>query len=311
MPLPPPAQFLLDQPYSRRALLPPVGDQVNTQGGRVPGLLLHWGQVHDEGVVADAANAGRLKPILASPGAKGYEREKIGGHKQAADWIRRKAPQTDAEWDQTVDDAVAAQFQLRTAGLILPSRLLSQPDWPDGLQSALDAARRGAARHPTADMLVNLILGEPWILDPRLRRTLLNQFTDLPEDLGAAIHIHWSSPERPDQPASLEALRIVVSALANDGRRVLLVEAAGWAGWRLPGAPGASRQGSRARAGDATRRSSGAPRVSPPLASRGSSTTTCSTTCARPPKPGCWPRTATTSARAASAGSSRPRHLEP
>jgi hypothetical protein len=230
MPLPPPAQFLLDQPYSKRALLPPVGQEVYIQGGRVPGLLLHWGQVHDEGVVADAASAGRLMPILASPGAKGYGREKIGGHKQAADWIRRKAPQTAAEWDQTVDDAVAAQFQLGTAGLILPSRLRSQPDWPDGLQSALDAARRATAGHPTGDMLVNLIIEEPWILEARLRRTLLNQFTDLPEGLGAAIHIHWSSPERPDQPASLEALRIVVSALANDGRRVLLIES-GRLGW--------------------------------------------------------------------------------
>lgn len=230
MTLPVAPQLLLDQPYARRALLPPVGVEVVSQGGQTPGLLLHWGQVHDEGVHADAAGAAPLSPILASPGAVGYDREKIGRHKQAASWIRRPAPKTNAEWDRTVDEAVAAQTKLNSAGLILPSRLLSQADWPDGLQAVLDAARRGAARHPTVDMLVNVIVEEPWIVDVRLRRTLLNQFTDLPEDLGAAIHVHWSASDVPDKPHALAALRTIVSALASDGRRVLLVES-GRLGW--------------------------------------------------------------------------------
>ncbi len=79
-------------------------------------------------------------------------------------------------------------------------------------------------------MLANVIVDECWLLDPRLRRTLLNQFTDLPEDVGAAVHIHWSAADIPDKGPSLEALRVVVSALAQDGRRVLLVEA-GRVGW--------------------------------------------------------------------------------
>lgn len=230
MALPAAPQLLLDQPYNRRALLPPVGSEVGDQGGRPPGLLLHWGKVADEGVRSDASNAGRLSPKLASPGAVRYERDKIGGHREAASWIRRRAPRSSTEWDLTVDEAVVAQQQLGTAGLIVPSRLLRATDWPDGLQAALDAARRAAVRHPTADMLVNVIVEEPWILDPRLRRTLLNQFTDLPEDLGAAIHIHWSAPDMPGRWQALEALRIVVSALSSDGRRVLLVES-GRLGW--------------------------------------------------------------------------------
>lgn len=230
MPLPAAPHFLLDQPYQKRNLLIQVGAEVVNQGGRPPGLLLHWGQVHDEGVIGDAASARHLAPILASPGAIRYGRDKIGGHKEAASWIRRKAPSTHTEWDQTVDEAMVAQQLLSAAGLIVPSRLLTQADWPDGLQAVLDAARRAAGRHPTADMLVNVIVEECWILDPRLRRTLLNQFTDLPENIGAAVHIHWAAPDVPDRGSSLDALRVVVSALAGDGRRVLLVET-GRLGW--------------------------------------------------------------------------------
>ncbi|MGA2165566.1 MAG: hypothetical protein ABSH36_14015 [Solirubrobacteraceae bacterium] len=230
MPLPAAPHFLLDQPYQKRDVLIRVGPEGANQGGRPPGLLLHWGQVHDEGVKGDAASGSQLAPLMASPGAARYERDKIGGHKEAASWIRRKAPSTHAEWDTTVDEAIVAQQLLGTAGLIVPTRLLAQADWPDGLQETLDAARRAAARHPTTDMSVNLILDERWIRDSRLRRTLLNQFTDLPEGIGAAVHIHWSAPDVPDRSASLEALRVVVSALAGDGRRVLLVEA-GRLGW--------------------------------------------------------------------------------
>lgn len=230
MTLPAGPHLLLDQPYARRALLPPVGDEVANQGGVPPGLLLHWGNVSDNGVGDDAASRGQLSPLVASPGAVDYERATIGGHRAAASWIQRTAPATIAEWDRTVDEAVIAQQLLGTDGLILPSRRLGQPDWPDGLQEALDAARRAAGRHPTADMLINLIIEQPWITDRRLRRTLLNQFTDLPEDLGAAIHIHWSAADVPNQPDALEALRTVVAALAADRRRVLLVES-GRLGW--------------------------------------------------------------------------------
>jgi len=230
MALPIAPQLLLGQSYMKRALLPPVGDAVVAQGGRPPGLLLHWDHVHEDGVHDDALNPGQLSPVLASPGATRYSRVKIGGHRHAAPWIRRAAPSSPANWDRAIDEAVAAQQGLRTPGLIIPSRLLSQPDWPDGLQEVLDAARRAAARHPTSNMLINLIVDEHWVLDPRLRRTLLNQFTDLPPDLGAAVHIHWSAPDSPDRPPSLESLRVIVSALAADNRRVLLVEA-GRVGW--------------------------------------------------------------------------------
>ncbi len=148
MSLPASPRFLLDQPYLKRGLLMPIGAEVINQGGRPPGLLLHWDKVHDEGVINDATTSARqLAPLMASPGAVRYERDKIGGHKAAALWIRRKAPSMPAEWDRTVDEAIAAQQKLGTAGLMIPSRLLTQVDWPDGLQASLDAVRRAARRH--------------------------------------------------------------------------------------------------------------------------------------------------------------------
>jgi len=230
MALPPAPVLLLAQGYKGRDRLVPIGTSRVAAGAAAPGLLLNWGQVHNEGVIADAANAAPLTPVLVSPGAVGYNRATIGGHKAAASWIQRHAPQTVAEWDRTIDEAVAAQQALGVAGTILPSRQLGPADWPDGVQDALDAARRAFVHHGGKEILVGLIIDERWITDLRLRRTLLNQFTDLPPQLGAAIHVHWSSSDVPNQPHTLSALRTVVQALAEDNRRVLLVEAGGL-GW--------------------------------------------------------------------------------
>jgi len=263
MALPPAPVLLLSQGYKGRDRLVPVGRSRVAVGGEPPGLLLNWGQVHNDGVVADASNAAPLRPVLASPGAVGYSRATIGGHKAAASWIQRRAPHTTAEWDLTVDEAIAAQQSLGTPGMVLPSRQLGPADWPDGVQDALDAARRACVRHGGGDMLVGLILDEPWITDVRLRRTLLNQFTDLPPQLGAAIHVHWSSSDTPNQPRNLSALRTVVRALAEDDRRVLLVEAGGlgwlaiaWGAW---GFSAGLSQASWRRSTEVVRRAKGQP----------------------------------------------------
>lgn len=230
MPLPPAPVLLLGQGYQNRDLLVPIGEAKVNLGEPSPGLLASWGEVHDEGVRAAAADSAPLSPVLANPGARVYDRATIGGHKAAASWVQRKAPENTAAWDQAMDEAVAAQQSLSTGGIILPSRRLAAADWPDGLQDALDAARRIGTRLGESDVLAGLILDEPWITDVRLRRTLLNQFTDLPPQLGAAIHIHWSSANAANEPRALADLRTVVSALAQDNRRVLLVEA-GVLGW--------------------------------------------------------------------------------
>ena len=263
MALPPAPVLFLGQGYKGRDRLVPVGKSRAAAAGAAPGLLLSWGQVHNDGVMADAANAGPLEPILASPGAVGYSRATIGGHKAAASWIQRRAPHTTAEWDQTVDEAVLAQQALGLPGIILPSRQLGPADWPDGVQDALDAARRACVRHGGNDMLVGLILDERWITDVRLRRTLLNQFTDLPPQLGATIHVHWSSSDVPNQPQTLSALRTVVHALAEDDRRVLLVEAGGlgwlavaWGAW---GFSAGLSQASWRRSTEVVRRAKGQP----------------------------------------------------
>jgi hypothetical protein len=230
MALPQAPVMFLSQGYQRRDQLAPVGVSRLAVGGMPLALLLNWGQVHDEGVQNDAVNSTALSPVLASPGAQTYGRTTIGRHKAAASWIQRSAPRTVADWDLTMDEAFAAQQALGLPGTITPSRHLGPADWPDGVQDSLDAVRRAFARYPGQDIFVGLIVDECWILDPALRRTLLNQFTDLPPDLGAAIHVLWSSSDVPNQPAALRAMRTVVVALAQDDRRVLLLEA-GLLGW--------------------------------------------------------------------------------
>jgi hypothetical protein len=177
-----------------------------------------------------AATAAPLDPVLADPGAIEYNRPTIGGRQAAAPWVARPEPTTSAAWDRTMDEAVAAQQALNLSAIVLPSRVLRTTDWPDGVQDALDGVRRAASRHTGTEMLGGLLLEEPWITDPRLRRTLLNQFTDLPPEVGAAIHVLWSNSSIASAPSSLAAMRTVVGALASDGRRVLLIEtgALGW-----------------------------------------------------------------------------------
>lgn len=229
MPSQPPV-LLLAQGYQRRDKLAPIGDARLAAGAGAPGLLLSWAHLHEDGVREGAANSHPLRPLLADPGARGYQRRTIGRTKLAAPWIRRAEPRVQASWDETMDEAVAAQQALQLPGLILPSRMLRTTDWPDGVQDALDAVRRAYARHAGAPLFANLILDEPWIVDPKLRRTLLNQFTDLPPEIGASLYILWSDSSASAEPANVAALRTVVSALANDDRRVLMIESGGL-GW--------------------------------------------------------------------------------
>jgi hypothetical protein len=265
IPLPPAPVLLLGQGYQLRDRLAPIGAARVSAGMQPPGLLLSWAHVHEEGVREGAANAYPLQPVLADPGARGFERNTIGRTKAAAPWIRRRAPRDPTSWDQSMDEAVSAQHALHLPGVLLPSRTLRTTDWPDGVQDALDAVRRASSRHTGSNIFAGLILEEPWVTDAQLRRTLLNQFTDLPLQVGAAIHVLWSDSSASSAPRRLAAMRTVVAALANDGRRVLLIESGGlgwlslaWGAW---GFTAGLSQASWLRSTETVRRARGQPAV--------------------------------------------------
>jgi hypothetical protein len=150
-----------------------------------------------------------------------------------APWIGRSAPSTPAEWDQTTRDAVAAQRALSTDAIIVPTVELESTHWPNGLQGAVDAARRSVRRdRQTGDpeWMVRLCVRDDWILDPTRRRTLLNQVTDLPDGVGVALHVRWSRRDIIARDDHLDAIAHTVAPLARDDRKVLLCEA-GTIGW--------------------------------------------------------------------------------
>lgn len=230
MPLPPAPVFLLGQTLRGRDLLAPVGLVRVAAGERPPGLLLSWDQVHDVGVRDGRQNTGPLTPVFADPGAaKGYNRPQIQ-RKAAAPWLNGAAPGSAGEWDNVMTQPLDAQALLDVDAEVLPGAVLHQPDWPDGLQQLLDAARRIWRSRGHPDMFVRIAVSDVWLRDVRLRRTLLNQVTDLPEQLGVALHVQWAASGALGDERCIEDLRIVVQAFAGDGRSVLLVEA-GALGW--------------------------------------------------------------------------------
>ncbi len=264
MPLPAAPVFFLGQTLTKRDLLAPVGAARQAGGERPPGLLLSWDHVHAEGVDEGAADAAPLDPVLADPGATRYGRDTIQ-RKDAAPWIQRRAPKDDYDWTALIDEALAAQRALSAPAHIIPSVTLTQTDWPDGVQVALDAARRAAKQRPQGDpeAFVRVTVDDPWITDARFRRTLLNQVTDLPEDLEVALHVRWSRSAALGDEACVANLRTVVEALAGDGRRVLMVEAGalGWLaiGWGAWGFTAGLAQSTWLRSTEQIRRSKGQP----------------------------------------------------
>lgn len=231
MPLPPAPVFLLGQTLQNRDRLSPVGDARIALGERPPGLLLSWDQVHVEGVHDGRASSAPLQPVLADPGVgeKGFDRVTIQ-RKDAANWVGAAQPTTATEWDTAIDRALDAQGALGVDAQIISSSLLRRPDWPDGLQLVLDAARRTWRRRGGGDNFVRVAVEQAWLNDSRQRRTLLNQITDLPRELGVALHVSWAKSAALGDEECIENLRITVDALASDGRRVLLLEggALGW-----------------------------------------------------------------------------------
>ncbi len=260
-----PPVFLLGQTYQHRDLLQPVGQAREGEQETPPGLLLSWEHVPQRGVEDGRAEASPLEPILADPGACRFDRPKIG-RVAAAPWVGRAQPSTEAEWDVTIAEALADQRTLGVDSLIVPGKTLHQTDFPDGLQDALDAARRSHKGRLTTDpeWMVRACIDEVWLTNRALRRTLLNQLTDLPDDLGVALHVQWSKGAHPDGEL-LQGLKMVVTALASDGRRVLIIESGlvGWLsiGWGAWGFTAGVARSSWHRSTEVVRRNRPAPRV--------------------------------------------------
>ena len=232
MALPSAPVFLLHQTFKNRAALPPVGAAGIAAGGTAPGLVVCYDDVHERGVLATAGARGSLSPLIADPGGHRYGRREISNIPTAS-WIRRQPPRSSGEWDQTSSEAIQAQRALQTDALVIPTVELQSADWPNGLQRAVDAARRAFRRDHQPrdpDWFARFCVRDDWISQETLRRTLLQQVTDLPDEVGVALHVRWSRRDILTDNAALRALSATVTALADDDRKVLLLEA-GLVGW--------------------------------------------------------------------------------
>lgn len=233
MALPTAPVLLLAQGFQRRAALLEVGVE-RARVGSPPGLVLSWDDVPDRAVRDEAASASWPAPLMLDPGGHRYDRPTIGRGAGAATapWIGRPAPTSEASWDQAASEALRAQRMLAGEPLIVPTVELGAPDWPDGLESALNAARRAYRNRLASDseFAVRLCLRDEWLSDLRRRRTLLTELTDLPDERGIALHVRWARSDLLDDAPTIERLRQCVSVLASDGRRVIVLQS-GLLGW--------------------------------------------------------------------------------
>lgn len=122
---------------------------------------------------------------------------------------------------------------------MLPTRPITGTDWPDDFQVLADVARRAwGTLHLGPTPFVTLKISGVWVTERKMRRTLLNQLTDLPADFNVAIDVLWNSMASYTDSSVLHDLATIVSALANDNRKVLLLDSGligwlsiAWGGW--------------------------------------------------------------------------------
>lgn len=219
--------FLAQQTYRGRRQLAPVAAARVAANRTPPGLLLDFGAVHLRGVREDTAARGALTPMLADS-AK-YE---IVRKVPMAPWVQRKGPDDRAKWDATVADSLAEQRSLGVDALTTPGIELSASGYPNDLQRQTDAIRRAWRGRPANDppWFARMCLHDDWLTNATLQRASLNALTDLPDELGIALHVRYGKRAAGFDGASLVGLRDYVRVLADDGRRVLLVQS-GIIGW--------------------------------------------------------------------------------
>lgn len=229
MTLPSSPAFLIHQTYRGRAELSPIADARIEDGRTPPGLFLDFGAVYLEGLRAHAKDPGKLTPVLC--GGARHDTDKRT--KPFAKWVARQPPSSRADWDQMIQEALAEQrAKLSVDALTVPGADFSTAGYPTGFERQTEGARRAWRSRPTTDppWFVHFSLHDDWLKDDSLRRFALNLLTDLPDPIGIALQIRFSRRDRSADQGTLTGLREMVSALADDNRRVLLVKAGGL-GW--------------------------------------------------------------------------------
>lgn len=220
----------LHQGWQGRDRLQPVAEAARLASEEVPGLLLSYDNVHRLGVGQAAAGAGTV-PFAADAGFR-YGRQQIG-RVDAARWLQRAAPSTDAQWNRTITEAIHEQ---RALG---PIRALTTPtlEFHGGharseIRRLLDAARRAYRARQASDppWFVRLTVHDPWLLDSRLRLDLLNEIANLPDELGVALQVRWGRRDAADDVDALTALKEFALTLDRDERPLVLLHA-GIVGW--------------------------------------------------------------------------------
>jgi hypothetical protein len=206
-----------------------VAEARSKQSKALPGLLLDFGAVHLRGVEEDKTRAGKLAPIL--PSGSAYEiasKWKV----PMAPWVQRAAPSTKAQWNATVKESLKKQRELDVDALVVPGAELEAGDYPKGLEDQVDAIRRAWVERPDDDppWFAEFCLHDDWIKNQNACRLVLNLLTDLPDAIGIALRIRFAKRDAAGDASVLGRLRLVVGALADDGRKVLLIQS-GIVGW--------------------------------------------------------------------------------
>lgn len=228
MSLPDAPVFLLQQTYQRRGDLAPVAAAQASAGNTPPGLLLDFGAVPLDGLRDDAGQAGQFSALLACSAQYGSATK----HKKPmAPWVQRDAPSSRSDWTRLIDEALVEQRSLGFTALSVPGIELSTAGYPNDLERQVDAIARAWTGRSGSDptWFAHLCFHDDWLTDEKMRRLALNLATDLPDDIGIALHIRFAR-DAISSADTLGGLRQVVSALADDGRRVLLVQS-GLLGW--------------------------------------------------------------------------------
>ena len=229
MSLPDGPVFLIQQAYQGRTDLPEVGKKRVEAGHTAPGLFMDFRALYLEGIRRDVKAQKPLAPLLVG-GAQHDTEERT---RPLAPWVRRKPPEDRTAWDKMVRECLEEQrTNLSPNALVIPGVELSPAGYPGGFERQIDAIRRAWKKRPAGDpdWFAHFCLHDDWLKDSSLRRFLLNLLTDLPDSIGIAMHPLFARRERSTHEPTLRGLRTLVSVLADDERRVLLVKSGGL-GW--------------------------------------------------------------------------------
>jgi hypothetical protein len=269
MTLPDAPAFLIQQTFQGRSDLPPIGTARQEAGGSGPGLFLDFGAVHLRGIREDAKDHSPLAPLLAG-GAKNDEKKR---QHDLAPWAKRKAPGSKSEWEKTVRECLAEQrSKLNPDALTVPGADLSLAAYPMIFERQIEAIRHAWNGRPDndPDWFAHFCLHDDWLKEAGPRRLVLNLITDLPDPIGIAFQVRFSRRDRSADEAVLGGLKEIVSVLADDGRRVLVVKSGslGWLSiaWGAWGFTAGRSQGTWVDSREEIRRRKGQP--SPPRLER-------------------------------------------